>query len=666
MAGLLERGDQSRCLPAQAADARSKHSRPRISRGSSAPTSCASRRASNDRDRCVRITRPTRLRRRLPAVRRSTRREAVVRLRRVRSGCVVRTAGDLRSRAATGLAAGSRGRARRARAAAVARRAPAGRLADRRHAAGPRRQARCRHSSASLIAEGWRVEAEGRLYRRPGAVTLDVRSGIDWFELHGGVDFDGVSADLPDAARRGAPRRHLRPARRRHVRTAAGGVARTQSGAWPRSARPRRTTFASRLSQAALLDAWLADAAGGVLRRGVRARARRAGAIRGRRRRRSAADVPRRAARLSARRARLVRVPPPVRVRRLPRRRDGPRQDGHGARGARGPAPRARARRHVLAARRSSSCRVRSCSTGSRRRRASRRRCACSTSPAAAGATPSTAIGEHDIVLTTYGTLRRDIGHLKEIAFDYAILDEAQAIKNARTSSAKAARLLTADHRLALSGTPVENHLGELWSLFDFLNPGHARRGVDLRGGERGRARRLTTRCWRCWPAGSGRSSCGARRNRWRSELPARTEQTLYCDLEPPQRALYDELRDHYRAALLGKVGARRPRPGEAADPRGAAAPAPGGVPSRPGRSRARPAIPSAKLDVLVPRLQELVEDGRKVLVFSQFTTLLGLLRTRLDEANLTYEYLDGKTRDREARVAAVPGRAAVRCFSSA
>ena len=82
------------------------------------------------------------------------------------------------------------------------------------------------------------------------------------------------------------------------------------------------------------------------------------------------------------------------------------------------------------------------------------------------------AIGEHDIVLTTYGTLRRDIGHLKEIAFDYAILDEAQAIKNARTSSAKAARLLKADHRLALSGTPVENHLGELWSLFDFLNPG--------------------------------------------------------------------------------------------------------------------------------------------------------------------------------------------------
>ncbi|HUO83935.1 MAG TPA: SNF2-related protein, partial [Thermoanaerobaculia bacterium] len=78
----------------------------------------------------------------------------------------------------------------------------------------------------------------------------------------------------------------------------------------------------------------------------------------------------------------------------------------------------------------------------------------------------------HDVVLVTYGTLRRDIADLKEVAFDYVILDEAQAIKNASTQSAKSARLLRASHRLALSGTPIENHLGELWSLFEFLNPG--------------------------------------------------------------------------------------------------------------------------------------------------------------------------------------------------
>ena len=79
---------------------------------------------------------------------------------------------------------------------------------------------------------------------------------------------------------------------------------------------------------------------------------------------------------------------------------------------------------------------------------------------------------DFDVILTTYGTLRSDIVFLKDYKFDYAILDEAQAIKNAQTESAKAVRLLSANYRLALSGTPVQNHLGELWSLFEFLNPG--------------------------------------------------------------------------------------------------------------------------------------------------------------------------------------------------
>ena len=78
---------------------------------------------------------------------------------------------------------------------------------------------------------------------------------------------------------------------------------------------------------------------------------------------------------------------------------------------------------------------------------------------------------DYDVVLTTYGTLRSDAAELSGIEFEYAILDEAQAIKNANTASAKAARLLRARHRLALSGTPVENRLEELWSLFEFLNP---------------------------------------------------------------------------------------------------------------------------------------------------------------------------------------------------
>ena len=79
---------------------------------------------------------------------------------------------------------------------------------------------------------------------------------------------------------------------------------------------------------------------------------------------------------------------------------------------------------------------------------------------------------QYDLVITTYGTMQRDIVQLKDIRFDYAILDESQAIKNAQSQRAKASRLLKANHRLAMTGTPVENHLGELWSLLEFLNPG--------------------------------------------------------------------------------------------------------------------------------------------------------------------------------------------------
>src|SRR5205085_3744427 len=78
----------------------------------------------------------------------------------------------------------------------------------------------------------------------------------------------------------------------------------------------------------------------------------------------------------------------------------------------------------------------------------------------------------YDLIITTYGTVRTDIAELTPFEFDHAILDEAQAIKNADSQAAKAARLLRGRHRLAMSGTPIENHLGELWSIFEFLNPG--------------------------------------------------------------------------------------------------------------------------------------------------------------------------------------------------
>jgi SNF2 family DNA or RNA helicase len=253
---------------------------------------------------------------------------------------------------------------------------------------------------------------------------------------------------------------------------------------------------------------------------------------------------------------------------------------------------------------------------------------------------------EADVVLTTYGTLRRDALLLKDARWDYAILDEAQAIKNPRTASAKAARLLDARHRLVLSGTPVENHLGELWSLFEFLNPGMLGRATHFRLDGRppdDEQRDVLARVLR--PFILRRTKDKVAR-----DLPPRTEQTLYCEPEREQRALCNELRDHYRNVLLEQVerrglGRSRLRILEALLRMRQAACHPGLL------DPARRDAPSAKLDVLLPRLEEVIDEGHKALVFSQFTSFLSILRERLDERQIPYEYLDGRTRDRAARV---------------
>src|ERR1035441_1383627 len=147
-------------------------------------------------------------------------------------------------------------------------------------------------------------------------------------------------------------------------------------------------------------------------------------------------------------------------------------------------------------------------------------------------------ISQHDLILTTYGTLLRDAAQLSQIAFDYVVLDEAQAVKNSATASAKAVRLLRGAHRLALSGTPVENHLGELWSLFEFLNPGMLgeARVLNMAGGLARNpgedARRILAHALR--PFILRRTKQQVAR-----ELPEKTEQTIFCELEGPQRKQY-------------------------------------------------------------------------------------------------------------------------------
>src|SRR5579872_2028745 len=258
-----------------------------------------------------------------------------------------------------------------------------------------------------------------------------------------------------------------------------------------------------------------------------------------------------------------------------------------------------------------------------------------------------------DIVLTTYGTVRRDILHLKEAEFDYVVLDEAQAIKNPSSQVAKAARLLKSNNRLALTGTPIENHLRDLWSIFEFLNPGmlgrasifklHTTESTDEE------SRKLLSHALR--PFILRRTKGEVAR-----ELPDKFEQTIVCNMGKQQEQLYTELRDHYRSSLLGlvkKQGLAKSKIHvlEAL--------------LRLRQAACHPALldekhidePSAKLDVLGLQLSDLLEEGHKALVFSQFTSYLAIVRRHLDQRNIVYEYLDGQTRNRKEQI----GRASCR-----
>lgn len=265
------------------------------------------------------------------------------------------------------------------------------------------------------------------------------------------------------------------------------------------------------------------------------------------------------------------------------------------------------------------------------------------------------AVADADVLVTTYGTLRRDAADLAAVHFDYIILDEAQAIKNPSTASAKAARALRGDHRLAMTGTPVENRLSELWSLFEFLNAGvlgssmrftaAIRSGFDETDPDARRASHsLLGRALRPYILRRTKEQVAP-------ELPERLEQTLMVDLGDDDRRRYDELREHYRLSLLGQVdqaGMSRSRVQvlEALLRLRQAACHPGLV------NPELRELSSAKLDVLEESVREIVAEGHKVLVFSQFTSLLAIVRRIFDASGVVYEYLDGATRDRAERVA--------------
>jgi superfamily II DNA or RNA helicase len=260
-------------------------------------------------------------------------------------------------------------------------------------------------------------------------------------------------------------------------------------------------------------------------------------------------------------------------------------------------------------------------------------------------------IAQHDIALTTYPLLWRDHDTLARIEWHLLILDEAQTVKNAGSRAAKIVRDIRARHRLCLTGTPLENHLGELWAQFDFLLPGfmgdskqftRAFRTPIEKHGNAVRAEILSKRV--------SPFILRRRKEDVAKELPPKTIIVRTAELVGGQRDLYETV----RSAMDAKVQEAIAQKGFArsqivildallklrqvcCDPR---------LLKSAGAQKVKE---RAKLELLMDMLPEMVEEGRRVLVFSQFTSMLALIEAELDERKLPYCLLTGDTRDREA-----------------
>lgn len=257
-----------------------------------------------------------------------------------------------------------------------------------------------------------------------------------------------------------------------------------------------------------------------------------------------------------------------------------------------------------------------------------------------------------NVIITSYALLRRDLALLSDLNLDYSILDEAQAIKNPTSATAQAAKELGAKHRLALTGTPIENRLSEIWSIFDFVSPGLL---GSLQKFEENYAR----------PIDQGDSKQAARlraaihpfilrrtKLEVAKDLPEKLEFNKIVDMAPEQRAIYLQVLREVRAQVMGEVervgvaksqlhilaGLTKLRQA-ACDPRLL------GLPKELGPED------SGKLTALRELVEEVEAGGHKVLIFSQFVSMLKLMATVLDQDKIRYEYLDGSTTDRPTRI---------------
>jgi non-specific serine/threonine protein kinase len=270
-----------------------------------------------------------------------------------------------------------------------------------------------------------------------------------------------------------------------------------------------------------------------------------------------------------------------------------------------------------------------------------------------------------DVVITTYGTLRSDIKFMSETPFDYVVLDESQAIKNPQSKVTKAACLLNAKHRVCMSGTPLQNNTFDIYAQMNFLNPGMLGSVEYFRNefatpidkfGEREHKDHLKKLLY---PFILRRT-----KEQVAKDLPAKTETILFCEMEEEQRNIYDAYRNDYRDKILGVIKEQGIDKSQLTILQGLMKLRQ--ICDSPAIMNEKEQMPnvSVKLDELTREITENI-GNHKALVFSQFLGMLGLIRQKLTELGVKFEYFDGSTSapDREKAIQSFQNDDEVRVF---
>ncbi len=272
---------------------------------------------------------------------------------------------------------------------------------------------------------------------------------------------------------------------------------------------------------------------------------------------------------------------------------------------------------------------------------------------------------KYDLVITSYPSVKKDEASYAKLKFNYCLIDEAQYIKNHRTQNAKSVKSIHADYRLALTGTPLENSVSEIWSLFDFVMPGFL--GSNHAFGERFERPIMKNGDRDALETLRKKTSCFMLRRTKENvlkELPSKIQQVSHCQLGDDQNILYQEILKNVKQDISDAVETRGFAKSQ--------------IHILAGLTKLRqvcnhPVLllkdkdyekySSAKLDLFLELVDEIVSSGRKVLVFSQFTRMLDILEKELDKRGVRHLYLSGKTKHRKELVDEFNGDAGIPVF---